>query len=80
MQQLLSCIPPNKLKDNNASVRDRIVWVKSKLGWINHAFTNPKPLSKRLNINVNLSNVHGNDNLNLEVYSCYTVKKILSLI
>ncbi len=65
MQQLLSSIPPSKLKESNASLRDRIVWIKSKLGWVNHAFTNPKPQSKKINVTINLSNVYGNDNLSL---------------
>ena len=77
---MLSSFPPAKLKENSAGVRDRVAWVKSKLGWVNHAFTTPKPLRKKILITVNLSNVYGNNNLNFDIYSSYTAKHILWLI
>lgn len=80
MQQLLSSYPPDKLKENNAGVRERITWVKSKLGWVNHAYTNPRPQYKKILITINLSNVYGNDNLNFEIFTSYTAKQVLWLV
>lgn len=43
MQQSLCSIPARQLREGNASQREKIIWVKSKLGWVNHAFATPKP-------------------------------------
>jgi hypothetical protein len=65
MQQMLSSIPPAKLKEDKANLKERITYVKSKLGWINHGYTNAKPQYKKVNIVVNLSNIQGNDTIPL---------------
>lgn len=80
MQQILSSFSPDLLRENKAGIRERITWVKSKLGWINHAFTNPKPQHKKILITVNLSNVYGNDNLNFEIFTSLTAKQVIWLI
>jgi hypothetical protein len=78
MQQQFACVPPEKLRQGNLKVR--IAWVKSSLGWINHAYTHPLPQARKLNLVVNLSNVFGNENLPIEIFSSYRARQVLDII
>jgi hypothetical protein len=60
MQQAFGSISSDKIKQTALTVRYRIAYIKSKLGWINHSFTHPRPQSKKINVTILTCNTFGN--------------------
>lgn len=80
MQQQFALLTPSKLIECGANQKVRIAWVKSRLGWINHAYTTPKPLLKKINVVVFISNVFGNESIPLEIFRSYRVRQVMDLL
>lgn len=80
MQQMYSSVSPWQLAEGGANSKARIAWVKAKLGWINHAYTTPKPISKPTTLDVFLCKVDGQDCcVRLDVYSNWRVRQVVDL-
>jgi hypothetical protein len=58
MQNQLAQIPGEQLAQ--ASSDQRIVWVKSRLGWINYSMTTSRPIIKKLSFTVNFCGIFTN--------------------
>ena len=80
MQQMLAALPAEQLIQDGANLKARIAWVKAKIGWVNQAYTSPRPQSKVITIDVFFSNVHDEDCLRLDVYSSWRVRQVVDLV
>jgi hypothetical protein len=80
MQQMFTALPAERLIKGDANLKARIAWVKAQLGWINHAYTNPRPLFKPITIDIFLSNVHGEECLRLDVYPSWRVRQVMDMV
>ena len=77
-QQMLGQIDPYLL--GQAKGHERVTWVKSKLGWVNHFYTHSRPHSAKYSLTVYSPNVNIKESVEVEIYSSERVKHILELV
>lgn len=80
MQQMLAAVPAERLIKGDSNLKARIAWVKAQLGWINHAYTTPRPQLKTITIDIFLSNVHGEECIRLDVYPSWRVRQVMDMV
>lgn len=77
-QELLSSFPASDLKPYAGEYR--LMWTKSKLGWINHSMTTLRPAMKKMNFTIRYCSLSSIDTIDIEFYPHERVKQLLDFI